>query len=356
MNTESIDRLIVSYRGEIIFNHSTELGQEPIALMSVTKSIVAMLVCQLVDQGFIKSLDTKICEIYPEWNQGLKAHVTVRHFLSHTSGLRADRDTREIYSSDDYVKLALNSEIIAEPGTRCFYNNKAVNLFSGIIPVLTGLSMADFARKNLFRSLNITNFSWYADRAGHSSAMADLDLLGEDLLKLGLLMLQQGMWQGEQVISRGLCEAMTAPAQELDPTSSLLWWRSFDYKNFYYTEELLDQYLAEGISKSYVQPLRTLVGKKMPLNQIRSFLIDLYQDTSKVDQFFGACYARQLPHRLLEVSGENGFKATGYLEQELFVSSQHDLVAVRQVHWEKASKIPGFTLPDFSQAVLEMIK
>jgi hypothetical protein len=186
--------------------------------------------------------------------------------------------------------------------------------------------------------------------------MAELDLLGDDLLKLGLLMLQQGKWQNEQVISKSLCQEMTAPAQQLDPTSSLLWWKSFNSKNFYYTDDLLDQYLAEGISKSYVQPLRSLVGKKLPVNQLRKTLVELYQDESKVDQFFNAAYERQLPHRLLEVSEENGYKASGYLEQELFVSPAHELVAVRQVHWKAASKVPDFSLPDFSQELLQFIK
>src|SRR5690606_13701260 len=83
--------------------------------------------------GRDRMIDLPVHTYYPEWRDGVKSRITIRHLLDHTSGLRTDQGTGEIYASPDFVRLALDAEVTSEPGTVFFYNNKAVNLLAGIV-------------------------------------------------------------------------------------------------------------------------------------------------------------------------------------------------------------------------------
>ena len=111
----------------------------PIEAMSATKSIVSLTIGRLIDSGKIKSLDQPVSDFYPEWKQGRKKLITVRHLLSQTSGLQNEPNTTvEIYPSPDFVQLALAAELSDDPGSRFSYNNKAVNLLAGIVQRASG--------------------------------------------------------------------------------------------------------------------------------------------------------------------------------------------------------------------------
>ena len=81
---------------------------EPIEAMSATKSVVNLAMGKLITDGKIKSLDQPVWEFYPEWRQGRKKNITIRHLLNHTSGLQNfPRTEVEIYPSPDFIQLAL---------------------------------------------------------------------------------------------------------------------------------------------------------------------------------------------------------------------------------------------------------
>jgi CubicO group peptidase (beta-lactamase class C family) len=105
-----------------------------IEAMSATKSVVNLIVGRAVTLGLIESAETPVHEFFPEWNQGRKRQITLRHLMDHTSGLQDHPTTNlEIYPSPDFVKLALAAELENEPGTRFKYSNKAVNLLTGVV-------------------------------------------------------------------------------------------------------------------------------------------------------------------------------------------------------------------------------
>jgi CubicO group peptidase (beta-lactamase class C family) len=202
----------------------------PIDLMSVTKSVVALGIGQLIDEGKIKSLDQPVADFYPEWRQGQKANITVRMLLAHTSGIQADPTTHDIYPAPDAVQLALAAELTSAPGKRFFYNNKATNLLSGLIHKASGQPMDVFFRDGLFKAMDIHPGPWDGDDAGNAYGMAGLPLTAADLGKLGTLVLHLGEWHGKQLVSKGYIEAMLS-AQASDE-AGLLWWRRPLWQHF----------------------------------------------------------------------------------------------------------------------------
>jgi len=150
----------------------------PIDLMSVTKSVVALGVAQLVAEGKIKSFDQPVADFYPEWRQGRKKNITIRMLMNHASGMQNVMNaTVEIYPAPDAIQLALSAEIVGTPGTDPNYNNKAVNLLAGIIEKASGKPMDVFFRDGLFKSMDIKpgplgegqggTSLWYGRTAAH---------------------------------------------------------------------------------------------------------------------------------------------------------------------------------------------
>lgn len=139
-----------------------------IEAMSCTKSIVGLAVACLLTDGLIKSLDTPVADFYPEWKQGQKHLVTIRHLVNMTSGMQNNPNASvEIYPSDNFVQLALAAELSKRPGEAFEYNNKSLNLMVGIIMKITGKRMDDYIGERLFKPLEITDYSWTLDNAGN---------------------------------------------------------------------------------------------------------------------------------------------------------------------------------------------
>lgn len=144
------DGFTILHRGEALSDHTFERTDEPVSIMSVTKTVICLAFGRLLDDGILGSLDTPIADILPEWRQGRKRNVTVRMILNHTTGLQNDLNAGiEIEPAPDWTQLALCTELDADPGTVFAYNNKAIFLLHPIIQGLTGSPLDAFLRETL---------------------------------------------------------------------------------------------------------------------------------------------------------------------------------------------------------------
>jgi CubicO group peptidase (beta-lactamase class C family) len=252
--------LIVMHDGKLIGEWYFGGQSRKIEAMSVTKSIVNMAIGRLIDTGKIKSLDQPICDFYPEWRQGRKQAITVRHVLNHTSGLQADAHTQEIYQSPDFVQLALTAELVSEPGTHFFYNNKAVNLLAGIVRKASGQPLDEFLRNELFAPIGITDFTWSKDDAGNPQAMAGLQIHPRDLAKLGWVMADGGKWEKQQLLSPQWVRLSAQPGSGLSSESGLLWWRVSDRFGAIVEPSIVERVRAAGADQDLVEKVSRYVG------------------------------------------------------------------------------------------------
>lgn len=128
---------VIIYKGDSLITESyfgTGRADNKIESMSCTKSIVGLAVACLLTDKLIDSLNVPVSTYYPEWRQGQKQFITIRHLLEMTSGLQNYPNTSiEIYPSPDFVQLALCAELSSIPGKQWAYNNKSVNLLAGVI-------------------------------------------------------------------------------------------------------------------------------------------------------------------------------------------------------------------------------
>ncbi|CRD51882.1 Putative penicillin-binding protein/beta-lactamase (fragment) [Stenotrophomonas indicatrix] len=86
-NAHSDAVYIESGRG-VLLQIAPAAGEDRIHLMSATKSVVALAIGLLLDDGKLASIDEPVSTVYPEWRQGRKRDITIRMLMDHTSGLQ----------------------------------------------------------------------------------------------------------------------------------------------------------------------------------------------------------------------------------------------------------------------------
>lgn len=331
----------------------------PIELMSVTKSVVALGVGQLLDAGKIRSLDQPVADFYPEWRQGRKKDITIRMLLNHTSGLQTfARTDVEIYPAPDAIQLALTAELDSKPGTSAAYNNKAVNLLAGIIEKASGQPMDAFFRDGLFKAMGIHPGPWDTDKAGHPYAMAGLSLTALDLARLGELVSHHGRWNGHQLLSTDYIDDMLDAGPLEDGRCGLLWWRAPQWMHFDTDPASFDMLRSRGVPEATVRKLQTALKDAhydSPDDLQKGIVTALGADTKSIiaDQLISRGIG---PYRLFKISTGPvvAYDGNGDGGQYVVIVPAAGLVAVRQIDANGDQENPGDGYDDFVARVIAL--
>jgi len=364
------DALVVLVDGALVCEeHFDRPPPPPIELMSCTKSIVSLLVGILVDEQKIASLDAPVSTWFPEWKEGPKAAITVRHLLAHVSGLATKPTTEEIYASSDFVKLALEAELADAPGSRFVYNNKAVNLLAGVIAKASGKPMDEFARERLFDPIGVPEFGWTKDASGNPHGMAGLQLAALDFARVGQLLLDGGEWEGERIVSRDWLERSMAPAfPQLGGSAlrcGLLWWLERESGAIGWDDALIDRWKQAGGSKRLIAVGEELRGQQcQSIDEARALVRSAVGKVSAAGggdgdgSWFdpeitklGVAFWNEEPGPVL------AWRADGYLGNYLVVCPAKKLVAVRQRRYPddpRERDDPRNGMPDFTRLALAL--
>jgi CubicO group peptidase (beta-lactamase class C family) len=232
---------------------------------SITKSVVSALVGIALERGLIAGLDQPIIEFFPEFDtpdaDPRTRRITIKHLLTMTGGWsEMGESSAERAFLPSIVQTAFRRPMAHEPGTVFHYDSLGCHLLSVILGRVTSMGTAEFAREALFRPLGIwrddtgtflwrtglggphnlqprgnwdekTGLSWWVDGYGNTTGWGGLHLTVRDLAKFGYLYLNEGAWDGSQIVPPGyLKESVTAqnaggPGPEREPTPyGYLWW------------------------------------------------------------------------------------------------------------------------------------
>jgi CubicO group peptidase (beta-lactamase class C family) len=306
-------------------------------LMSCTKSITSLGIGRLIDQGKIKSLDQPVYEFYPEWKQGKKEKITIRHLLNHTSGLQIRHfeydipDNQEIYQAPDVVQFALAAEIVTEPGEKFEYNNKAVNLLAGIIKKASGKRMDLYFKDEIFKPMNIKQLAWEFDKAGNTHVMAGLSLTAIDFAKFGTLILNKGLYNNQRIVSEKWVEESLNEGGSRNKSSGLLWWRMIE-TSFVVDEEQLKKLETAGVKKDILEKLLKMKDKPYDKNVFTDEMkkIFVYPTEDEFYKFYSEEFTDKGVNPFSFVWGKvKGYEASGALGQRLLIYPESNLIVVR---------------------------
>ena len=215
------DTLVIIENGHIRYQGRFSKKEKLQDLQSVTKSICAIAVGILLDEGKIDSLDTPMWHWIPSWRKDhRKAKITLKMIMRQTSGLP---DSSAIYGAPDRISFAENASLIAEPGEKFIYSSVGSALLQRVISRAAGMSVTEFAKRQIFGPLGITSFEWLRDKAGQEKTGGALSMRPSDLVKLGEMMLNGGTYRNHTVISLDSISKIRARSPPYE-TYGLMWW------------------------------------------------------------------------------------------------------------------------------------
>jgi len=214
--------------GRIAAEHYWGSGGEHEAqeVFSVTKSFASTLVGIAQDDGSL-SVEDPASRWITEWDATPSAEVTVADLLSNVSGRfwSFDSDYGRLIASLDRTGYAIGLDQEHEPGTYWAYNNAAIQSLSRVLDRATGEPVPDFGRERLLAPLGMDDSRFGTDGAGNGLTFMGLRSTCRDLARFGVLVLDRGEWNGEQVVSADYLDAATGrPSQDLNAAYGYLFW------------------------------------------------------------------------------------------------------------------------------------
>ncbi|MGB7341764.1 MAG: serine hydrolase [Phototrophicaceae bacterium] len=244
----TVTGLVVVYQDAIIYElYDGQTSDSLMPIFSVTKCIGSILTGIAIDAGDIESVDEPISTFFPSYFVDVTdedtASITVENILTMSTGLLSGWNLEgspiNAYRGDLFIR-ALNAVQTDPPNSISRYNTIVSNLMSGILSEAITEDLEDYAAKVLFEPLGITDWRWYRDDNDFPTLGAGLELRTRDMARIGRLMLHDGDWEGQQIVSQEWVQQSTQSHFEIDVWTgetegyAYLWWVSQDiaYDNF----------------------------------------------------------------------------------------------------------------------------
>jgi len=211
-------------------------------IRSAGKSVTALLLGIALKEGLVKNLEQDVYSFfpvskYPHINKGYK-NITLRHLLTMASGLDATDNPQTAghvvnwIARDDWKDYLLQVSQTSKAGSAWVYADINPLIIAAIIEQTSGLSLKEYAKQKLFDPLGIEQFYWYTNAANQTGAAGNLYLSTLDFAKLGLLVLNKGLWKNTQLIDSDYIKSLSIKSFDLkdnNPYSDaygLLWYTS----------------------------------------------------------------------------------------------------------------------------------
>ncbi len=176
-------------------------------LYSLSKSFIGTAIGMAVDEKRL-GIDDPVLSFFPKDRPATisdnLAKLKVRHLLSMSVG--HEKDSIQLIEMSPpgttWEKTFLNLPVVFEPGTAFLYNSGASYMLSSIVKKVTRQSAHEYLKPRLYDPLGITGATWTENSEGVNIGASNLRIRTEDIGKLGQLYLQEGKWNGKQLISR----------------------------------------------------------------------------------------------------------------------------------------------------------
>ena len=221
-------------------NYDKDLDHD---IQSCTKSITSLLVGVAIQEGHIGGADDMLVDYLPQYSSLFrdgKENISLSHAMTMTAGIDWDEwrypynDSRNPHTrmnqSNDAVAFVLGRDMIADPGLVFSYNSGLTITMGAVVTGATGQPALNFAQQHLLAPMGISDYFWYAYPNGHLHTGGGLYLIPRDMAKFGQLILDDGVWKGQQLVDPEWLAQSTGPHvilpdAWLDNSYGYFWWR-----------------------------------------------------------------------------------------------------------------------------------
>ncbi|PGP43472.1 6-aminohexanoate hydrolase [Bacillus thuringiensis] len=241
---ENMNGMLVVQKGNVIFEkyYNGYGPDDAFHIASVTKTIISALIGICIDKGYIKSVDQRVIEFFPENNVN-SSEVTVSHLLTMTAPhpfVDWQEPLEELCTQQDWIQYTLNRIGSGGEIGSFKYSSAGAHILSAIITNATGKNAREFANEYLFQPLGmreIPNYNmkafgfddlfgkdvkgWVHDPNGISTGGWGLTLTVRDMAKFAQIYLNEGIHNGKQILSKSWIKESTEMNQN---QYGYLWW------------------------------------------------------------------------------------------------------------------------------------
>jgi CubicO group peptidase (beta-lactamase class C family) len=284
--------------------------QSIVPSFSMAKSVTSILIGCAIDQGLIKSVDEPITNYIPELTKNGFNKVTIKHLLQMTSGIKFNEsyvnpfgDAASFYYGLNLRKEIRKMKLKSEPGKKFEYVSGNTQLLGLVLErSLKGKTITSYLQEKLWSPLGMEyDASWSIDKKadGLEKTFCCLNARARDFAKIGRLYLNNGNWNGKQIISQNWVEEST----KVDTTNGGVvfykyqWWLPTAANNYYkenynlknINKEKLElstdkDFMAEGILGQfiYINPTKKLIIVRLGKNEGKADWWNIFTSMAKV--------------------------------------------------------------------------
>ncbi len=211
----------VRHRGKPLLEHWFEEADPaaPLPVFSVSKTVTALLVGKALQQGYIRCLDVPVRELLFRYGEQIPKDLTLTHLLTMTAGYdwpetatfgRPDGVFKQFLDAEDAARFVLERPRSAAPGEHYSYSSGLSHLMMVILEQATGMNPAEYARKELWQPLEVSDeqWGWRCDSRGIPYGGHGLSLTAHGMERLGELMLGMGSIDGFEIVPKPYMRAM----------------------------------------------------------------------------------------------------------------------------------------------------
>ena len=246
------DSLLISHKNKLVFESYYRRSRVNLAAgqASATKTYTSLILGSAIEQGFLtlddihKPLINLISDLKNTDLVSGAETITLHKALTMRGGIKIDSDRRKEFekhpeqlNGSNYIKtLLVNSAPITETSQQYAYGNFNDTLVMHVLDAVIPGGVENFIKTQLLDKLEINNYQWRNSISGVPEAGWRVSFTSRDMLKWGSLLMNDGKWQGEQLISKAYLD--TATSAITDPTDSWIP-APFMYGYFIYQTDIL---------------------------------------------------------------------------------------------------------------------
>jgi len=219
------------YRAVVVVKNGRIIGEAyaegfspetPLLGWSMTKTVTAAIIGSLIQSGNI-SLDDPLTGSYASWGQDARADITVRDMLAMASGLvwnegygNVSDVTRMLYLSDDMAGFASGKPSEADIGAAFNYSSGTSTMLSRFWQDRVGSAALQYPREAIFAPLGMTSAILETDASDTFVGSSYMYATARDWARFGQFLLQDGRWNGTQILPKGFTDWMVEPVESSD--------------------------------------------------------------------------------------------------------------------------------------------
>ncbi len=215
-------------------------------IKSASKSIMSALVGIALEKNYLKGLDQKVAEFFAEYvDEPLKNDISLRDLLTMKSGLNWQEDMGPSpFDIANWKVMPMKDK----PGARFEYNTALPHMMSAILTKASKASTRDFGGSFLFNPLGIKDYEWKKGGDGYYCGGSEIFMTPRDMAKFGYLFLNNGSWNGLQVVPSYWVKESTS--QKVRLASERGFYTGLDYGYWWWVQE--KAYMAWGAGGQYI--------------------------------------------------------------------------------------------------------